>query len=800
MTEPSSPAPAPPPSGLLHRLWEIFTSIKTGICLLVTLFFYGSLGSAGVLYPTENGWFNIQIRQLRGLEMTEFEWFHWWPFELLIGLICLTLVLTTWRRIPFRPVNYGVWMIHTGVIILCAGCVWYFSTKIEGDTPVLRRQVEIHLPWDESITLPALPGSFREVRDEGGSRWTFWVSGVDREWALASEEHLGKTAYSVKVQVTSPQERFTRQLLDGYPEFTEDIIASDDPMQPFARAKKVLGRALVDESLHVTLGYAPQEWGYLAHRIEKAWALYLRPWSPPGQTPLEWAMRPIEGLPLYNDYIGSRDKIWLPEGMDLPLDPLDLSVPSLEEGDPLHGQPVRVTGYLRYAQMEERVTPDRGGRLQPTATLRLAIEGLPPEIMKLAAFDPERSSSEEGLIHFRWVGSEEERDAMTSESTSTLSVACPEADYLWEGMPQSLAVDEETGEREFVSIPGTEYAWRVGQVQDHLQINEETIISLAMVEIRTPDRSWERWVSDNPAFTRDMPLDLLAHGAEKPEPLPLDEGLVMTYAPGAMRAPVTLLAGPHEDDLEVIVRRLEEAPMRMAARVGEAVTLRPGLDLTVDDLILRGRPEVRPAVIPNSRRDRNVDLENLASMVLVEIPGTGESRWVHYHTYPFKDGNDTLLRYPFNPTVVEVGGQFVEVILSRQRFRLPEPVALADFEIDSHLGGFTGRVSSIRDWISKVTFKEAGGWSSPMRVSMNKPAEHGELSYFQAQWDPPQPARGGIPASQGLNYTVLGLGNRHGVTLMLLGPILSVLGMLYAFYVKPVLMKRRRATATEGAS
>ena len=36
-------------------------------------------------------------------------------------------------------INYGVWMIHAGIIMLALGSVYYFGTKKEGDTPVVRR-------------------------------------------------------------------------------------------------------------------------------------------------------------------------------------------------------------------------------------------------------------------------------------------------------------------------------------------------------------------------------------------------------------------------------------------------------------------------------------------------------------------------------------------------------------------------------------------------------------------------------------------------------------------------------------
>ena len=131
----------------LRVLLDLFSSVKMGITLLAILFVYMAVGSAGLLYPIHpnllhpDAWVHAQIRQWRPFEMTEFEWFHWWPFDVLVILICANIAVTTVRRIPFRPVNYGVWMIHTGILILSVGSFIYFGTKVEGDTPVLRRLV-----------------------------------------------------------------------------------------------------------------------------------------------------------------------------------------------------------------------------------------------------------------------------------------------------------------------------------------------------------------------------------------------------------------------------------------------------------------------------------------------------------------------------------------------------------------------------------------------------------------------------------------------------------------------------------
>jgi hypothetical protein len=159
-----------------------------------------------------------------------------------------------------------------------------------------------------------------------------------------------------------------------------------------------------------------------------------------------------------------------------------------------------------------------------------------------------------------------------------------------------------------------------------------------------------------------------------------------------------------------------------------------------------------------------------------------------------------IRRFPFLPREVELNdGRVIEILYSRERRPLPAPVVLQDFILTTHIGGFTGQSTSIRDWTSVVKFAADDGWTDPLRVSMNKPTQFGGFSYFQSQWDPPdEPRFEGDVRSHGLNFTVLGVGNRHGVWTQLAGAIIAVIGMLYAFYVKPFL-KRRRQQAVYGS-
>jgi hypothetical protein len=173
--------------------------------------------------------------------------------------------------------------------------------------------------------------------------------------------------------------------------------------------------------------------------------------------------------------------------------------------------------------------------------------------------------------------------------------------------------------------------------------------------------------------------------------------------------------------------------------------------------------------------------------------------WLTYHPYVFDRPQDVLRRYWLTPSTITLAdGSALEVLFSRQREPLPAPVALETFQLTTEVGGFSGQSSSIRNYTSVVRFQQSGGeWSVPERLSVNEPVEYDGMSFFQSQWDPPEEARQGGMASAGLNYTVLGVGNRHGVWVQLLGCIVACIGMIYAFYVKPVIKQRNERLVLE---
>ena len=802
-----------PSRGPLGSLLDLFSSIWLGVTLLTLLFLYCSIGSAGLLYPiglnvfTFDNWAQIPIRQLRGLEMTEYEWFHWWPFNLLIALICTNIVIATQRRIPLNITNLGVWMIHSGIITLAIGSVWYFSTKLEGDAPVIRRQIAIELPTGERGTLPAIPGAATIV-GSGPAAHAFRVSSIDPQWELLSGEDKGLRAYSVNVTIrrmappgsdsSAGADMFVRQLIAGYPQYTEDLVRSSDPNQPFQRARKIQGddKPLIDDSLKMSLEYAPQEWFYLANNVNKSWALYLREVKPDG-TAGEWSQRPIDGLPLYHDYIATPDDVWPAGAGDATPHPLRVSAESIEASDSLAGQAISIDGYLRHAQMEDRRRPG-GERFDPAVAVRLSSEDGRVREYQLVASDPANSTAENGLLAFRWISSEDELERLRSPKAPTLQIIVP-------GTEIDLVVPiTETAERNpalpFTAIEGTNYSYRVQNAHDGLQLESGEVISVAVVEIKSPDKTMTRWVSDDPAKTRDF-----AGGAESmahSQTVPLDTGIEMRYGPGdGGRPPVTILAGPEPEQLRLMVALASREPTIQTLEIGRVVPIAAGISLTVSLYAANTQLESRPVIVPLAERDP--DMKEQLSMVHVSIPGAAVQApiWVPYCHYAFEDtydpANQMLRRFPMRPTRVALeDGRTIELMFSRRRMALPAPVVLEDFKITSHVGGFTGESASIRDWTSVVRFVDDAGSSANRDVSVNQPIERDGYWFFQSQWDPPMGARfNGDAASAGLNYTVLGVGNRNGVNLQLAGCILAVFGMIYAFYVKPFIRRRQLQTA-----
>ncbi|RME41061.1 MAG: hypothetical protein D6788_02040, partial [Planctomycetota bacterium] len=585
--------------GLLGRVVDLFSSIWLGVVLAVLLFLYCTIGSA---IPA--------VRQHPLLEMTEFEWFHWWPFDVLIALFTLNMVVATVRRVPLRLAHLGVWMVHGGIVVLALGSYEYFSTKVEGDTPVFRRRVTIRLPgMDRPTGMVALPGSETRVPSTEGV-WRFAVQSTNTAWPILSEPDKGKRAYAVNVLVTPPQgDPFIRLLLDGYPQYTEDILPGK------GRAIKTTGKKLVREELSLSLDYEPQDFFYLV----KSRALYVR-----RQGDRVWRQRPIRGLPRYHDRVGSREQVFTAPHFKLPLRAIDLAVPAVDSDDPLREASVRITGYLRYAHMERRWR-EGGERLNPVVRVRLRVEGHRSVVSDLAAFDRTRKRDEQGLMEFLWLDRADQVKDLPLSSAAKLSIEVPDAKV---SLEVPITREKVVGpEGPFTEIEGTPFSYRIRTVQDDLVLpGGRGTVSVAIVDIRTPEGRFTRWVADQPGLSRDLAGDDAdgAHGMGGGLTDKLDPRVRMRYVP--QRAPI-LLAG-YPGGLHLVVNRTEGKRIDREIEVGEWVEVAPGLSLRAESLLIHAREEIRPFIVPPASRVR--DAGETFSMIRLEVADGGERqvRWV----------------------------------------------------------------------------------------------------------------------------------------------------------------------------
>ena len=87
-------------------------------------------------------WHATVIYRLPAFEMTELEFYAWWPMQVLLALFVLNMIWSTFRRIEFNVPNIGVLTVHLGIVILSLGAMFYGYFKVEGDMILMRRDLD----------------------------------------------------------------------------------------------------------------------------------------------------------------------------------------------------------------------------------------------------------------------------------------------------------------------------------------------------------------------------------------------------------------------------------------------------------------------------------------------------------------------------------------------------------------------------------------------------------------------------------------------------------------------------------
>ncbi|HMO25671.1 MAG TPA: hypothetical protein PKB10_05330, partial [Tepidisphaeraceae bacterium] len=104
-------------------LRKTLNSVVFGITIMALTAIYVAVGSG---LPSVREYF----------EMNEMQFFNAWPLKVLMTLLVLNLAVVTWMRIPFTPPRYGVWCVHSGIVVLVMGMAYHYMLKTEGLTMI----------------------------------------------------------------------------------------------------------------------------------------------------------------------------------------------------------------------------------------------------------------------------------------------------------------------------------------------------------------------------------------------------------------------------------------------------------------------------------------------------------------------------------------------------------------------------------------------------------------------------------------------------------------------------------------
>ncbi|MEW6199000.1 MAG: cytochrome c biogenesis protein CcsA [Planctomycetota bacterium] len=272
---------------------------------------------------------------------------------------------------------------------------------------------------------------------------------------------------------------------------------------------------------------------------------------------------------------------------------------------------------------------------------------------------------------------------------------------------------------------------------------------LRLAGLTIPTGWFERW-----RMPIEVPTDGLPFSARITGYVPFVRDLRSVAAADGTGGPTTVpvLAIGEERRADVSARALSAIRLELTGR-----TLSDAR--AVDGPLVDGRGTDQPA--PDGRgADRN------------SAAPWSQTHWILFSLYPDVDARPVVVTPP--------DGTPWEVVYSRARHTLGASLAAGNLWVEF----FPGR-RGIKSYHSDIRVLPGdGGAAYPATVETNHTVAVGPWTLYQSGF-----------AEDRWSYTILGVGNRVGMLPMNIGWILVTLGSLYAFYVKPVLLRRLRRVA-----
>jgi len=636
------------------------------------------------------------LRRLPSIEMTEGEFYGWWPLRLVLILFIINLITATLRRIELRFMNLGVLTVHTGIIVLAFGSFHYQNLKEEGDV------------------------------------------------LLLAGAHPG--------QVGPP------------------------------------ARAFMDR-------YRPALWV-----------------STDGAS---WSIAPIPRLPRYNDF-----------GEELSDRKLAIEMPSIPPADDLDDPvSIHVVGFGSYVEMVDSWEPapadadltDSGGELIEL-DLVSSLPSAPGELptprpvgtMRLPEGSPvDRVANIGGALFVEHVPEEDE----TRWSILDLP-APPETNYalvVWDELGEPKAVPVQAGD----TFETDGYSIEVKNLHTSAPFPIITPgykgadSSVAIVNVTTSaGDTFERWV-----FHRYPELDQDIHGMRddgRPDRRPADPALKLMLLD--MKVAQVYVRGG-----DAIVRLPGGEVTSEKLGEGHELHIGPMIAVKLTHRWANSMHADRPVVVATDRREKNAI--GTFGKAAIELELSAGDHWRQTLWLPFSQYMN--IETGAIRSVDLPNGRSLRFAFSRRLHGLPGiSLRLADFEMIPYI------MSDIpRDYVSNVVVIDAvRGRTDTFVTRLNYPLIHrapfqkrddrpaianvlaavvnviapNRYKFSQAGWDAQGWRESQAKVEAGelerpfASFTILGVGNNPGIHIIALGSVMVALGIPWAFYIKPMIVRSKK--------
>lgn len=668
-----------------------------------------------------NKYDSTTLRRLPGVEMSELEFYSWWPLRIVLLAFVTNMVTATVRRIEFTFENLGVLTVHTGIVMIALGSIYYTGLKKEGDTI----------------------------------------------------------------------------LFAGTP------TPSGDP----------------------TIG---QQVGVFYDNTRVS--LFVDQFK-------GWEQRPLRSVPRYNEYAVARPDGGPERSLSLPVMPSRTTMvdPDIR---------FRIVGYAPYADLVEEVRPAtpeetaiarRTGEARPIRTVDLfsnipnADGTTPTGPVHTFRFEPGRPASRVQSLDLLSV---EYTSAMSDQRFADLSTPLPQ------GARNGLVVEvPEFGFKEVYPVERGARI-RIGQTGYTIAVSdlapeppfpiitpgfEGASSSIAIVRITEPGGdAYDRWVySRYPEIGQDMLNSVNADGM--PARRSADPKIRVSYIDA--NALNVNLDERSDGTLRAVVR-LPSGEVRVTDTVGDRLDLVPGrIAVAIAERWDHAVTFERPVPVPAIEQDRQFigthDRAALGVEVSIDLGATAsQEEWKTVVWLPFckylEIAQDLVRRVDLPD------GRSLNLAFGRLRHPLPGfELRLIDFQMIAydHRGSPRDYQSTVLvspglgrtdfDAYTHITklnapllapfhWDEERPWAANFFGRLRSGLSPHQFKFSQAGWDremwtqSQQMVDSGQAKRPFVRYTILGVGNNPGIHIIALGSVLMGVGIPWAFYVKPLLVQRKK--------